>query len=129
MCTCLDRDGLQDMPLRAWPGGLQAVERGPVGGRACRTTKVVPKRLAGGMSSFRRASISSFSTGLSTTHTRPPSLRYARHTCSHIPAWEACTEQAPCQLRAQGNWQEEEGDMRLKWALVQALQRGMPVQE
>ena len=71
----------EDMQLSARPEERRAIERGPVGGRAWRTTKVVPKRLAGGMSSFRRASISSFSTGLSTTHTRPPSLRYARHTC------------------------------------------------
>lgn len=47
--------------------------------RAWRNTKVVPKRAAGGSRRRKSPSIANLSRCESTTTTRPPSLRHARH--------------------------------------------------
>ena len=49
--------------------------------RAWRNTKVVPKRAAGGSRRRKSPSMASLSRCESTTTTRPPSLRHARHAC------------------------------------------------
>ncbi len=85
----------------------------PPRARAWRNTKRVPKRAAGGSRRRKSPSMASLSRCDSTTTTRPPSVRHARHACarrgrgrsdaghaSGRPQW--CAGRSPASRRCRG---------------------------